>query len=492
MTLASDRENTQLENRLSRLSGDLPVLTPWQQIPPKAASVEVLANALRHDPFAAMQIFRLVVVMAQGRLLPQVKTLQHAISLLGTDVTLELLSRMKVLDAKDNRHRYLVNSVADSLVCTSLLKSWHDCRQIQWLPEDHWACLFDHAGWWLMLWLEPMMAQGIEYRLAEGESRNAIFNQCFGFDYDDWQLKIREIFQLPALDDISGLAPPQSEEATDAVGTFKYQALRYYLPISLELAQVSRLQWQSDRHEQLVQRAARATLIDGFSSRLKSWLACAARETGFAPAAAAILKIFPKQPSVFLERNGFLPASVNSKVAKQDRRWRIRGDAAKLKEQLARLQTGGFKTNAQIYDVVLDALYEGIGINRCFIALHRAVGNSFRVEYSRGIEQYLLMQNLSFKLEQNGIAKKMYEAPVCFWLKSDQLEKARSQLPEKLLSGTGDQPCFLKTFHQGNEPIAFLYCDKFPKRQLHEQEYKMFRILVAAANKALEQVKSET
>ena len=478
---------------LNRLSKAVPVLTPSAKLPSVNSSVDDFYRVIAMDPLLALQVFYFVNRLrkeaqpdkAGGH---QIRTLKHALTLIGTQKLYAFCAKLPRLDQEKTQNQRLLKSLSDSLVATSLLKSWHNWRHVEWLDADHWACLFDRTGWWVMSWLDPMVMEGIEYRVNQGEDEEHVFRECFGFGSREWDEAVIQYYHLPSVAELSGLTPDSSkkgeEEDVAPAKNFKYSALNYYLPKSFQLAAGARSNWGSPAFAKQVERAENATLIDNFDGHLSAWLAAAAHSSPLSYVSEAIRTIFLDQPNMFLANDGRTPVKP---VNGRKRVKATRGNNRALQQQVDKLQAGSKEGDFehQDYEILLDALHEGMGLSRCFVALFQPVGQIVRVEYGRGMENFLLLEQLSFRL-QNDLVSKLCIAGASLWVQPNKAEKLLPQCSERFQQATHHDDFFLRAIHLNGQLRALIFADNFEqKAPLTEKEYQLFKRLVSLLVKVL-------
>jgi len=276
---------------LDHLGLELSVVTPNKSLTLPEAGIAPLVSVISKDPLLALQIFRLARRDAGS---DDVRTLADAVEQVGVDNVLQFSHRLPRIDMQSASHNKLLQSVADSLLSSSLLKYWHRLRQVEWKEADHWACLFSNVPEWFVAYKDPMLLEGIEFRVNAGESADTIFTEIFGFSYQDLFAAISDQYQLPSLLRLG------ADTGGSQIQLFKYQALNYYLPISNQLATACRKDWGSSGFKNLINRAQTATMIDDFELLLPQWLAEGARDNNFPYCNQAIIKYFNRQPELFV------------------------------------------------------------------------------------------------------------------------------------------------------------------------------------------------
>ena len=266
-----------------RQLGIIPVFLPHSAI--VDADGDRLEYLLGQDPLLCMQLFR-VFAREENRPVTAaelIKNLNHTAIIAYS----QQLPRQST--GNDGNHQ-LMSALADSWLANSFLRSWHNVRKVSWTEEDHWTCLFSDVPEWLVAYNDPMLLEGIVYRIQNGELRDQVFTEIFGFDYSELYQAAVINFGLPSVDRLGGNQGHQP---------FKYQALKYYLPISNQLATLCRQSPDNLDQGNLIAKAETATLIDDFRQQLPVWLASSARHSIWSFCHQAILGYFNTQPDLY-------------------------------------------------------------------------------------------------------------------------------------------------------------------------------------------------
>jgi len=517
---------------LDQLGIELSVVTPHKSLTVPEDGLGSLVAVISKDPLLALQIFRLAQQNHNG---VEVLTLTDAIQQVGVEDVLQFAHRLPRIDVSSTGQVKLLKSIADSLVSSSLLRYWHDLRQVEWKDADHWACLFSNIPEWFVAYKDPMLLEGIEFRVNSGESADTIFREIFGFGYQDLYAAISERYQLPSLLRLGANA------GGSQIQLFKYQALNYYLPISNQLATACRKDWGSPEFKMLISKAQTATMIDQLELLLPQWLAKAAREHAFPYCKDAIVKYFNRQSEMFVA--GYPPVvrevisshseaisekrlplrtdksvaaasgvleSLNNHLKNEEvpglralvspdninfnikplfnKPIKPRGNDQLIEETVFLFSTQKVRYSNEVvaFEALVEALHEGMGFSRVVIALHQPSVGQIRVQYRKGTEERLQLHNLTFAVPEYGIISRLVEQPMGFWLKPENAVEAWQHLPRRLGEAVNSQDFFMKSLHVNGKFRALVYADVYNQAQpLAQSEYNHFRSLVSLVEKVI-------
>lgn len=494
---------------LDGLAQGLAIITPQVKLHQSQGSVASLVSVIRQDPLLSLQIFGHAYSLSPNK--NTFVSLSGAVSDMGIDRLLEWSSNLPRLDPNSSSTRLLMAAIGDSIVSAELLGHWHRARQIEWKESDHWACLFSQTIQWMVAYKDPMLVEGITFRINQGESIEAVYDQVFGFGYLACTEAIAERYQIPTIALLDAVAKVKSNKSA----AFKYQALAYYLPIATQLSSVCRLEWGSVRFQKLVARAIGASLIDGFNNKLPQWLAQIARDYPMPHCAAAILAAFQyagnidqsllrstssnpqKSAQAALEDTAALVKASQSKTATRTidktsdapdpfgafapKKVQARGDSdivARLLQQLAS-QKSLFTNEEMAYNQLLKALVEGMGCSRALVALYQGRIDQVRVQYRASAPGKKTVPHLSFSMPDSGIIAYLATKTESFWMTPARATDTWKQLPNKMRQVVESDDFFIHSVHLKGKFRALIYVDAYEQAQLlTEPEYRQFRTLV--------------
>jgi len=505
---------------LDGLAQDLAIITPQMKLHQAKDSVADLVVLIRLDPLLSLQIFGHGYAVSPNK--DAFLSLSDAINQIGIDALLVWTSELPRLDPHSSSTRLLMTTIGDSMVTAALLAHWHKARQIEWKEADHWACLFSQTIRWMVAYKDPMLVEGIEFRINQGEQIESVYAQVFGFGYNACSEAIAERFQVPTIALLDAVAKVRSNQSA----TFKYQALAYYLPIATQLATVSRQEWGSIRFQKLIARAIGASLIDGFNSYLPQWLAQIARDYPVPACSAAILAAFQYAGTIDQSLVGDrtqpnrpteLPplASTASVVATKATHERApvvenaratavspqvaadgpvdpfgafapkqpmaRGDSSQVErlQQQFTTQQAIFTNEEVAYNRLLKVLIDGMGCSRVLVALYQERIKQVRVQYRESGPGQKNVPHLSFLLPASGIIAYLATKSESFWMTPKRAEDTWKQLPSKMRQVVECDDFFIHSVHIRGKFRALIYVDAFEQETLlTEPEYRQFRALI--------------
>lgn len=503
----------------------LPALLPQTELPGPSAPLMDWIKVVSEDPLLAMQIFRYANRMMSNRQI-LVRTLEHAVALIGSQRLTRLCSQIPRLDPGTTAFSGLQSTVGDSLVAASMMRQWFDMRQIPWAEADYWMTLFYDAGLWALWLLEPQIMEGFEYRAERGENRNQLVEGMIGMPVRDWNDEVCRHFQLPVIPET--ISDEETHQIESRVQPHKLAALKFFLPFSHELAYRVRLSWDSEMLETLCRTGEIALGLTQFRPLLKVWVTKAAREYRLPQAATAARSLLAHQPPMSthqsLQSNDFSDedrarAEALSQTHKTRKRRKPEPTADSLAKapkatptlkttptevpvvqqpqfrQSVRLNTlreirrqfrnqKTWNSPVEIQESALYGLQHGLGMRR--IVVMERKDNHWQAFDTEGCEQHPGLRRLKLSLETSPIMFEFTRRVTATWLHRGNWRKAKQQLPAALFAAAGDQAFFLRSFNIGNEVTMMIYADaKGDSEPLSESDYRLFREFCADWNTAL-------
>lgn len=507
----------------------LPALLPQTSLPGPSAPLTDWIKVVSEDPLLAMLIFRYANRMMSNRQV-LVRTLEHAVALIGSQRLIKLTESIPRLDPASTAFSGLQSTVGDSLVAASLMRQWFEMRQIPWTEADYWMTLFYDVGLWALWLLEPQMMDGFEFRAERGENRNKLIEGMIGMSVRDWNDELCRHFQLPAIPETN--TDEENRNIEDRIQPHKLSALKFFLPFSHELAYKVRQNWESEQLDTLFRTGEIALGLTEFQPMLKSWITSAAREYQLPQAATAARRLLAHQPPVSTQgaalKAGFSEAD-RARAHKLSRTYATGGrektpsgspraaqpapppgkqhpdggnkagpGAASYRHSVnlnslreVRRQFRNQKTwhsPVEIQESALFCLQQSLALHRIVVMEHtRGQWQAFNQE---GCDHYLLLKNLKLPIEGSSALKEFSRRVTAAWLRKDNRDRARKQLPEALFKAADDQDFFLRSFSIGREVTMMIYADaKGDPEPLGESDYRLFREFCADWNTALNRIR---
>ncbi|MBU2863700.1 HDOD domain-containing protein [Reinekea forsetii] len=511
--------------RIQTLS--LPAVLPVKSLPQANADLSDWIEIIREDPLLTIHLFRYANKMLASHDV-SVKTLDHAVNLLGSTRLIALTGKVPRIEATNTSTKGLLNAIGDSLLAASLMRQWFEIRQIPWTEADYWVTLFYDLSIWVAWLLEPETMEGIEYQVQQGANRTKLIEKFYGMPLRDWNDKLCKLFQLPILVE-SEETSTQTDQRTQ---NFKQSALKFFLPFSHDLASTVRsTTWTGEPLQTLCRTGEVSLGLTHFQPMLKQWVANAAREYSLPQVALAARRLLAHQPPMQVAArvtSGFSEDDVN-KALKLSRKpeaapivtsWPEAEEIETLKRTrektpkpaLERTNSTGPESdltprkvldlNAQreirrqfrnqkswhspveVQESALFGLINGFAFKR--VTVLEITDGFLQVFDSEGCQQSPLLRNLKMPIASSELLKEFTKKVSALWVNSSNKANASRKLPPTLLAAAEDESFFLRSFSIGGEVTMLLYADlKGSREPLNAYDYKLFREYCADWNTAL-------
>jgi hypothetical protein len=515
---------------------NLPAVLPVSALPSANAPLQDWMGIIREDPLLTIHLFRYANKMLASHDI-SVRTLDHAVTLLGSTRLVTLTAKVPRLKGKTASSKGLLRAIGDSLLAASLMRQWFEIRQIPWTEADYWVTLFYDLGIWMCWLLEPEKMEGIEFRVKQGENRNLLLEEMLGMSLRAWNDKLCVYFQLPILPDDSN--EPKVKDAR--IQPFKQSALKFFLPFSHELAFAVRQDWQSEALDTLCRTGEVSLGLTEFKPMLKQWVAIAAREFRLPHAAIAARRLLAQQPSVSLISQSFgfsdsdkalatklsnQPSDFLTEKAPDLASW-PEAESVKTKKPKAppvlkqkvpldpfaaqlpepavqkraavdlniqreiRRQFRNQKTWHSAVEIQESALYGLLnGLKFTRIVVMEENSGFWQAFDNEGCQTFPLLRNLKLPMQSSEILSELSKRVTAMWVNDGNRSKAEKLLPPPLLSAAENESFFLRSFAIGGNVTMLLYVDAYEQGEpLNSIDYQLFREYCADWNTALNKMR---
>lgn len=517
----------------------LPAVLPVSALPSAEAPLQEWMSTIREDPLLTIHLFRYANKMLASHDV-SVRTLDHAVSLLGSTRLVALSGKVPRVDGKSASAKGLLLAIGDSLLAASLMRQWFQIRQIPWTEADYWVTVFYDLGIWVCWLLEPEQMENIEFKVSQGENRERLLNQLIGMPTRQWSDKLCAYFQLPVL--------PESNDETpndQRIQPFKQSALKFFLPFSHDLAFAARQDWQSDSLDALCRTGEISLGLTEFRPMLKQWVAVAAREFRLPHAAIAARRLLAQQPSVSLYKanSGFsardmeLASQLSHAKPRQEKQTAQKPEPApdlnpwpeaplskgnatsappvlktvidepkvehveapisersnidlnilrEIRRQFRNQKT--WHSPVEIQESALYGLQKGLNLSR-IVVMEESHG-FWQAFDSEGCQNHLLLRNLKVPLHSSEILTNLSNRVTALWVNDSNRGNAGKMLPPPLMAAADDASFFLRSFAIGQEVTMLLYADAHGNDEaLTAKDYQLFREYCADWNTALNKMR---
>ncbi|EAR09537.1 HDOD domain-containing protein [Reinekea blandensis] len=512
---------------------NLPAVLPISALPDSQASLGEWMTIIREDPLLTIHLFRYANKMLASHDV-SVRTLEHAVNLLGATRLVALTGKVQRVDGKSGSAKGLLRAIGDSLLAASLMRQWFEIRQIPWTEADYWVTLFYDLGIWMLWILEPEKMEHIEFRVKQGDSREQLLTDMIQMPLRQWNAMLCAYFQLPVLPDEDN--EQVAEQPEQRIQPFKQSALKFFLPFSHELAFSVRQNWHSDSLDTLCRTGEISLGLTEFKPMLKQWVAVAAREFRLPHAALAARRLLAQQPAVSLQRtsSGFSqddmkranqlsqnrPAPIvdpTPEPAPDLASWPEARSATPSATQPGQSATTGqgnptpsrrsqvdlniqreirrqfrnqktWHSPIEIQESALYGLRKGLSLSR-IVVLEES--NGFWAAFdSEGCQNHPLLRNLKVPMNASDILTELSKRVTALWVNDNNRRKAGKMLPPPLLMAAENESFFLRSFAIGTDVTMLIYADAFGQEEpLSANDYQLFREYCADWNTALNKMR---
>lgn len=491
----------------------IPAVLPISSLPNMEATLPEWMNTIREDPLLTIHLFGYANKMLASHDI-SVRTLEHAVSLLGNTRLVTLSEKIPRADGSTTASKGLLKAIGDSLLAAGLMRQWFEIRQIPWTESDYWMTVFYDLGLWVMWLLVPEKMEMIERQVQQGESREALLTELVGMAPRQWNEKLCNYFQLPIfIEDDSQTSSPQMR-----IKPFKKNALKFFLPFSHELAFAVRQNWHSQTLDALCRKGEVALGLEDFKSMLKQWVCESAREFRLPEVATAARRLIA-QPTDLSDstESGFSakdlelahslaqPAPVvdlshEKELAQPQPPIPVIDTPTQVFPQQIEnrsiLKEIGHRFRVQKawgspFEVQESALYglkKGLSLKRIVVL---GINDGFwQPIYNEGCQSNPLLRKLKLPVDSSKLLIELGKRGTALWVNKANQKKAEKFLPPPLSVAADEQGYFLRSFTIKSNVTMLLYTDAFERTDiLNETDYKDFKAYCADWNSALERIK---
>lgn len=144
---------------------------------------------------------------------------------------------------------------------------------------------------------------------------------------------------------------------------------------------------------------------------------------------------------------------------------------------------------SDILEMILEGIYQGIGVDRALFALLSPNRKYLRAKSAHGMGQFYLSRNFKFELspEEPTVFDRVFEAQQAIWIAERSSEQSKILVPPHVTKVIGECPFFLAPTIVDGQPIGVFYADRYEsKRELDDNAFESFKQFALQANMALE------
>lgn len=464
-----------------------------------------LAQQLEDDPVLSYYILTRANAQRSGKG-TTCKTPEQAISLIGTE-TLKSLIRQVPFESSSStgiQNHHFVRTLVASLLAAYIARSICYYRELPNPDHSFWASLFLGVPMWLMWRCAPVEMRTVRqaFYARYNASRNAE-TEVFGCTFRSIAHAVTERLALPDLV-IACYLPGNLPSERQAI--LLARSARPELPPKLwEDRKLAIKMQQPSFVVILANLVANAASYDWYSRAtlraqriLASYLSVPLEEAiALTHEAATIMSRNHPLPGVMLPAAKLLlPPRTRTKQV-DDNKTSVATDISVASPKHIDSTLFTQLTDAMIHrpesfadmpalmNTALQALIEGVGLQRSMVALISPDGQRLKTFFSKGCDNQPAMQKFQTAISPQSIFARLSEKPSSAWIKQDSPGKIQSMIPENFRLAITVTDFFLMSVFIGKRPVAILYADAGHIEKLSDRAYQQFKFLCGAVAGAL-------
>lgn len=476
-----------------------------------------VAGIVERDP---VLVLRLVcsankTLMRTGN---EIKTLPHAISLLGFPQTENILRAAAVYDREQPElTEHLRQELSVSLHAAQQMQGF-----IEYLPRWHedeiyLATLLQRAPLWA-LWAqtpELMSALFAARQLHRGASHASREQQWLGYDLQSLAAALSRQWHLPSLSQqswqptecgqhrqwimLSRIIPEQGKLALETIPTLQRLVGQPAFGIALanRLADAANWDWYARRSLRLLrivatcsnqplaktisdihQQAASTPQLAGTQHCVHQLLGCYHRyQQPASDSAATLAAATSLEPAPASDKQS--PAATTSQTS-----------TASLEALIAQLQQQPetFTSLPGLLQQALKTLAESLQLDRCSALLIHGPSRELRTAFTVGCEQSPALGEFHHRFQRGDLFNKLLQKSLSLHVQMDNYSKITALLPASFKRATATNQFFMMSIFAAGKPIGILYADcAVSNRPLTSAQYRQFKQLCSAIGDCISQ-----
>jgi len=148
-------------------------------------------------------------------------------------------------------------------------------------------------------------------------------------------------------------------------------------------------------------------------------------------------------------------------------------------------QSDAFADLHELMNAATQGLAYGINLKRAMVCLINRNESRLKTYFHVGSEKGSKFSSFKTNLIPGTIFSKLVERPASIWVKPHSDNKIIKLIPMNFKQVIEVEEYFLISVFLNNKPVAIFYADNYHDKPMSETQYKQFKVLCAAASKAL-------
>ncbi len=436
-----------------------------------------LSEIIEEDPGLTLRLLRRINAVRHRHLRHEITTVQHAVMMLGLDPLQSLPEGMPTIEAIESKpvRGRLRRLYSRAFHAAYQARDWARFHKEMEPDENFMAALLRNLAEMLFWMRAPTRMAQLE-KLKHGDEMEAEEAEfvTFGFGLDQLTHRLALQWGLPSL--VSECVQPGNAGKKRVLG----------IMLAGRLAAAAEKDWYTPEMTEVIGEVA-DFLPETFgetAARLHRSAVAAARESlALRVRPAAFRLLWPSRPEA---EPGWEPHPGSEAGGSVD--FCLCPQPAIFHSVLERFTGSGEAMRLQeLLDLALQALHEGLGLNRVLFALLNPEKTELRARAALGAETDTRFNGFRLELEGGNLFSKLMDRPQALWLDHQNRDKFLPLLPETFLDAVRSDSFFAMSVFIRGQPVGLFYADRHrPECRLDSRAYHRFKQLVMQAARAME------
>ena len=446
-----------------------------------STTVNEIVAIVERDPGLTVQLLRTCSQKAHGSLHADVNSVQQAIMMMGTQTISKLASSLPTVekDLPEKARTQVLFTFTRAYYAGMQAFEWA-CQRRDMTPDEVFASAQLHfLGEMILSIFAPEKLREIyimrtEKHIPSEEAQYVIL----GFTLDQLSLEIAKRWNLPNL--VSEALHPENARFPRAYGVM----------LAVQLARYATSSWTDPQTMQLMYSSAEwlgEENVDHIIANCHSTAAAAARGSsyyGVKPAAIQLVQIL----SVDKETR---TATAEDTVQEEETGICLSPQLGVLKNQLQLLHNDKLVDQKEIIAITMNALHDGIGLNRVVFATIDTENHSLVAHSVAGTENDPSFNRFHLSLKQPHLFYHLMEKMQGIWINEQNREKFWPLVPKEFQRMIMLNSFLAMSIFVDKKPVGLIYADRHTKDCLLDtHSYQYFKTVCLQLAKSLARVKN--
>ncbi len=488
----SGTEHIGLQQWLQELTErEMPAFASTTRVISQAASgndrsAAELAELILQDVSMTTRVLRMANSIIYNPARNAISTVSRAIVVLGFEAVRSICMSIKVIDAmREGTHGpQVMQQLARAFHAAAQARALAERRKDKSPEEVFIAALLYHLGqmvfWSFVDVIDPAAARRLQQAAQQyGADEGAAQQAALGFRLDELTAALNEEWHL---------SPLLEQTLNDAKGEHPRV---HNVILGQQLAQTAERGWETPEMRKLIERTAESLYLP--LEQVKRMV----HETSV-DAAQSMIKLGASKAGKLIPQPSGKTATADSEAgtAEQEEQQRfMEPDPAlqlKVLRELSQVLMDKQTNVTLLFDMVLEGIYRGIGMDRTLFALFSPDRKSVRAKHTLGWDRGTLAEAFHFRL--GGNAPNLIDHIVTqgqpLWVPNPRPADLARLITPEIENVCGDAPFFLMPLLVREHAIGLFYADRRPsRRSLDEAAFTDFKVFVQQAALGLSYLK---